>query len=217
MRRRLLIILISLLAGAFVNIAVAWGCATWSPFEPKGIADPAQSPVSPPDFVGLGFEITFVDNRNGMSCLDMTSGWPLLTLRQRSWQQFQLVAPLDEIRSRIQALTRRAENPIKPEMRARIRDGIVKLQLKARFHGTLAPAVRTPRRVLLTTPLWPGFAVNTLFYAPIPWLLICGAFALRRFLRQRRGLCPACAYPMGESAVCTECGRELPHRARPAT
>jgi hypothetical protein len=69
--------------------------------------------------------------------------------------------------------------------------------------------------VLLTTPLWPGFAVNTLFYAAILWLLICGLFALRRFAlrrfaRVRRGLCPACAYPIGESPVCTECGSDLP-------
>ncbi len=42
-------------------------------------------------------------------------------------------------------------------------------------------------------PLGPiplGFAVNTLFYAALLWLLIPGPFALRRFLRVRRGLCP---------------------------
>ncbi len=44
--------------------------------------------------------------------------------------------------------------------------------------------------------------------------LIWGPFSLRRFLRVRRGLCPTCAYPMGESAVCTECGRDVPKRAR---
>ena len=59
-------------------------------------------------------------------------------------------------------------------------------------------------------PLWLGFAVNTLFYAAILWLLISVPFVLRRFIRVRRSLCPACAYPMGESAVCSECGRGLP-------
>ena len=58
--------------------------------------------------------------------------------------------------------------------------------------------------------IWPGFALNTVFYAATLWLLICGPFALRRFLRVRRGLCPKCAYPRGESAVCTECGKPLP-------
>ena len=61
-------------------------------------------------------------------------------------------------------------------------------------------------------PIWPGLAVNTLFYAAILWLLIPAPFALRRFLRVGRGLCPKCAYPAGESAVCTECGRLLPKR-----
>ncbi len=62
-------------------------------------------------------------------------------------------------------------------------------------------------------PLWLGFAVNTLFYAAVLWLLILGPFALRRLIRRRRGLCPKCGYPMGESSVCTECGVELAKRA----
>ena len=60
-------------------------------------------------------------------------------------------------------------------------------------------------------PIWPGFAINTIFYATLLWLLIPGPFALRRFLRVRRGMCPKCAYPMCESAVCTECGCGLPN------
>ncbi len=63
--------------------------------------------------------------------------------------------------------------------------------------------------VLPWHPLWPGFGVNTLLYATLLWLLIPGLVALRRFLRVRRGLCPKCAYPMGESSVCTECGGAL--------
>jgi hypothetical protein len=58
-------------------------------------------------------------------------------------------------------------------------------------------------------PLWPGFAINTVFYAVILWLLFAAPIALRRRRRIKRGLCPACAYPIGESDVCTECGRPL--------
>mgnify|MGYP003578232462 CR=1 FL=1 len=57
-----------------------------------------------------------------------------------------------------------------------------------------------------TSPLWPGFAINTLFYAGILWVMFAAPFALRRRRRIKRGLCPACAYPVGESIVCTECG-----------
>ena len=72
-------------------------------------------------------------------------------------------------------------------------------------------------RALPLRPIWAPFTINTLFYAAILWLIIPGPFVLRRFLRLRRGLCPMCAYPMGESAVCSECGQELLKRARPAT
>ena len=72
-------------------------------------------------------------------------------------------------------------------------------------------------RLLPLQPIWPGFAVNMTFYATFLWLLICGPFVLRRFIRVRRGLCPACAYPMGESDVCSECGKTLPKRAKVAT
>lgn len=58
--------------------------------------------------------------------------------------------------------------------------------------------------------IWPGFATNTLFYAAILWLLFAAPFALRRRLRLKRGLCSACAYPIGESVTCTECGRAPP-------
>ena len=76
----------------------------------------------------------------------------------------------------------------------------------------LGPGRVLPYRVIPT-----GFGINTLFYAVLLWLPICGPFALRRFIRRKRGRCPACAYPMGGSAVCTECGRALPGRAEAAT
>ena len=65
-------------------------------------------------------------------------------------------------------------------------------------------------RVLPLRPLWPGFAVNTFFYAAVLWLLIPGPFLLRRFIRMKRGRCVKCGYPLGDSAVCSECGKPLP-------
>ena len=61
-------------------------------------------------------------------------------------------------------------------------------------------------------PMLIPFSINTLFYAVVLWLMIPGPFALRRFIRVRRGLCPACAYPTGQSGVCSECGKPLPGR-----
>ncbi len=58
---------------------------------------------------------------------------------------------------------------------------------------------------------WPGFAINTLFYAVILWMLFAAPFALRRWRRVKRGLCPACGYDLrGSSAdVCPECGKPV--------
>jgi hypothetical protein len=70
----------------------------------------------------------------------------------------------------------------------------------------------TTTRRLATHPIWPGFAINTIFYAAILWLLFAAPGFVRRRLRARRGQCPACAYPVGSSNVCTECGRPVKSR-----
>jgi hypothetical protein len=67
-------------------------------------------------------------------------------------------------------------------------------------------------RLIPCRPIWPGFAINTMFYAAMLGallLLFAAPFALRRRVRIRRGLCPACAYPVGASDVCTECGQPV--------
>jgi hypothetical protein len=78
--------------------------------------------------------------------------------------------------------------------------------VKAPQWGGPSPGVRSTERLIPVRPIWPGFAINTLFYAGILWLLFAAPFALRRRRRIKRGLCPKCAYPIGTSNVCTECG-----------
>jgi predicted amidophosphoribosyltransferase len=55
--------------------------------------------------------------------------------------------------------------------------------------------------------------INTVFYAVMLWLPFTALRALRRRRRIKRGLCPACAYPVGSSEVCTECGRPVKPKA----
>ena len=77
---------------------------------------------------------------------------------------------------------------------------------------TIPMATRGNRDVSIPLlPIWPGFAINTVFYAGIVWLLFAGPFVLRRWRRIRRGLCPKCAYdlrgtPRGAATACPECG-----------
>jgi hypothetical protein len=70
-------------------------------------------------------------------------------------------------------------------------------------------------RTLPLRPVWLGFAADTLFFAVVAWLLISVPVVLRRVSRAGRGVCPACGYPPGESAVCPECG--TPRTKEPAT
>ena len=64
-------------------------------------------------------------------------------------------------------------------------------------------------RFIPLQPLWRGLLMDSVFYAVILWLLFAATFALRRWRRIRRGLCPKCAYPVGTSTVCTECGHPI--------
>jgi len=79
--------------------------------------------------------------------------------------------------------------------------GLVQLPVGARSMGSGLDAPYIP--------IWPGFAINTLFYAGVLWVLFCGPFALRQMIRRRRGQCARCAYPIGQSPVCTECGAKV--------
>jgi hypothetical protein len=65
------------------------------------------------------------------------------------------------------------------------------------------------RFALPLLPLWPGFAINTAFYALLLFALIRGPRVLRRELRRRRGRCGACGYDrvgLAPGAACPECG-----------
>ena len=57
-------------------------------------------------------------------------------------------------------------------------------------------------------PIWPGFAINTIFYAVILCLLAFGPFAVRRFVRNKHGRCIKCGYDLGHAdhRACPECG-----------
>lgn len=61
---------------------------------------------------------------------------------------------------------------------------------------------------------WPGVIGNPLLAAIALWLVFVAPFVLwldvRRRFRIHKGLCPQCAYPVGTSSQCTECGIELP-------
>ena len=232
-KRSLVIVAVFLLAGAVVNVGVAWGCPLWSAMTPstpfdeprpvdiewwglhaRGRSD--QPLVMVDEGRGFAFQIvlmtagehelvTIEDDgastmllRSGSPPYDhvvrLTAGWPRESLSGEQWRTA-ITSPIFTFQ--IASLARK-----------QVRFGESKMVCAVAPPGLGA----RPLRFLPLRPVWPGFAVNTLFYAATLWLLICGPFALRRVVRRRRGLCVQCGYPMGESDVCTECGEALPGR-----
>ena len=217
MRRRVVGILTFALCGALATFTVAWACALWAPNTPF----PDPTTVSPGDipypraapaewsspflaqhsssfgssFIGAAAQvapgqITTYEHVSAVGQSVFQFGWPFRAL---------------EYEARLYMLDPPSGPPSSHPIHFVGDVGEVPT--------SLVPSEHRLRRLPIR-PICAGFIANTLFYAAILWLLIRGPFALRRFLRVRRGLCPKCAYPMGESAVCTECGIALPRRRR---
>jgi hypothetical protein len=134
-KRRVILILLLLVAGAIVNVAVAWGAAN-----------------------AFGERWSMSSTWTGLELVEQ--GWPAPSLT--------MIPPESQYRTPIVL-------------------GMLELALY---------------------PIWPGFAINTVFYAAVLWLLFGASFALRKRRLIRRGLCPKCAYDMRgtPATVCPECG-----------
>ena len=227
MKRRLLIVAAFLLAGAVVNVAVAWVCAVSICLSKPGPSLRVVKAVLwelEPDG-NWRFWIIVRTKNQGVWCdyshWDIRSGnidhrqeiEPSTDLRPDelapSWASLRTPPDTDYASRLVHAFGW----PVVSMWRDYGRSGVG--NRKVLLHGlpvTFLPPDGAFQRAVPINPIWPGFAVNTTFYAAILWLLICGPFVLRRFIRVKRGLCPACAYPRGESDVCSECGKAIPSR-----
>ena len=80
--------------------------------------------------------------------------------------------------------------------------------VQAALHGQALPYVVGKDDYLPLRLLWPGFAINTVFYAAILWLLTLGPFTVRRIIHRRQGRCIKCGYDLrgAEHKACPECG-----------
>ena len=184
MKRRQLTIAIFLLAGAVMNVGVAWGCqirmeevlgtfilrqeALWKKYAQ------ADWPPGPTGLVSVarafGYELRIssgyvtgegIRRGRGYMIGQVRAWWPMRSLLAEQWST------------------------------------------SNKSWGSAYRLGRFPAR-----PIWPGFAVNTVLFAAILWLLIPGPFALRRLIRRRRGLCLACGYDLrhAKHEACPECG-----------
>ena len=208
MKRRLNKFVVFLLLGAIVNVAVAWGCAL-TRIRPERVFSPVESVSlnfyltylpdvrgsggrTPPYVWGdvcLGFDsrsVSWSSSRYSGASLEIDAGWPARSMTGGMWERW-TGGPLTGInfvllkRSYVDSIVVGAEEKL-------IEFGSPRL---------------LPLRPELT-----GFAVNTIFYAVILWLLTLGPFTARRMIRRKRWRCINCGYDLrGDfSAGCSECG-----------
>jgi hypothetical protein len=203
-KRWLITIAIFLLGGALANISVAWACTAWWPAPTRESvgASPWPSPVPA--------------NWEEPATCYVRSNWALTEINAVGFlRDRQDAAPMQYV----------------------FKAGFPCRSLSREVHG--APfygqpytmlSMRPPRtwqeglaipplvharfdRYLPLHPMPLGLAVNTIFYATALWCLARGLLFVRRGIRLRRGLCPKCAYPIGENDLCSECGNPVPQRA----
>ena len=209
MKRWLTRLVVLLLLGAIVNVAVAWGCALWSSFrlpsdlqqqrvlemlqERQFFPQPGDSYGGQAvDGIGLTWlEFHFEPKRHeGTSDINQREVvWAVATLTGLPMRSLQA-----EIRGTGLDLSEIVNS-------FHVIDGI-RFDERSREQDQFLPYVFPLR------PLWTGFAINTLFYATILWLLTFGPFAVRRFVRNKRGRCIKCGYDLGHAdhRACPECG-----------
>jgi hypothetical protein len=177
--RRLAIRLVACaVIGAVVTVGVAWLSFLWG--LPAG-----ARPVAPPRWMST-----------------TPPGWPQ--------------APIGESRQDGLGITRRSQGA----MDATSRYSLTELKAgwpapsmmnreRAEYRwDTYTPNTPPQAPALPLRPLFPGFALDTAFYAAIAFTLWSAPGVIRRRLRRARGRCPACGYDLrgSTSAVCPECG-----------
>jgi hypothetical protein len=231
--RIILLLLAYAVGGAVINVAVAWGCAIRSVL---GIVELGAVPshdvteivkdYAPPYWTPLN------QASRGMWYLDQNIASTPRTMKLRT-----LFVPNGEGRSfgvleqhvsgireyqNTSGSSILGDNRMEEVVRVRAGWPIASFETGGATSYTVPPAL-APTSAWVLPPtnsggyerwvpyklLWPGFAINTMFYAAILWLLFAAPGIVRRRFRARRGQCPACAYPVGASDVCTECGRPV--------
>jgi hypothetical protein len=203
----------SLLAGAALTVAVAWGCASLVPLGPRGPSQAFGTRVQPEPWEWRGpVPPAWPEKGTGQQWAigpgkhwhTLTAAGPLVvTARGTSDQECAQTRtrcgwPMLALESRALTVTAfRVETILSHNALA--------------VHAPPAPGRTGTHRLWGLTPLFPGFAIDTAFYATLALTLWSAPPAIRRRLRQARGHCPACGYdlngaPTVGGTTCPECG-----------
>jgi hypothetical protein len=233
MRGRMIVVILLLLGGAIVNVAVAWGLSSLVEWTIDDSIVELQS-QSPSEYAGAGVTVMRGTGCRKLSVLvtEFSGGWrgvqnlraelprwvgaylsrdSLADLRPESsvWRERFIEAAGWPMSSTSGSYVVEWRGPISTAVVVKQSCAVIIPRRSGTWAGYAAMS-----RVLTLRPIWPGFAINTIFYAAILWMMFVFPFVLRRGLRTWRGLCPVCAYPIGTSEICTECGAQVPFPLR---
>ena len=208
MRRRLFKLVIFLLLGAVVNVAVAWGCALWAPMVSSGPNSRGEySKLAP----GMPWPRSVPADWPSLHSGSWGVGWVMTTgTFSGNIPEDQAIA---EGRPSLYGLS-----VILLGVPFRTLECQFQMQIYEPYRriDTMIAAIYSPEIIsssgsmgcIPLRPIFPGFAINTVFYGAILWLLMFGVFTARRSIRRKRGHCIKCGYDVrgAEHEVCPECG-----------
>jgi hypothetical protein len=214
-RRTAAKVAVFLLLGAVVNVAVAWGCVAWCSTNSVGPID--HQPVidwfnaNLPDSTATRWDVAICSQFSGRG---LDTVWAAAAGLQNGDDPSnpQRMVMAHRYRAGIPYLSVEGEEwdfwNVLQDGRPGPHSFVIR-GLLASVQGGALRAIKGYDSCYPYRPFLLGFAINTLFYGGILWLLFAAPFALRKWRRGRKGLCPACAYPVGTSEVCTECGAKV--------
>lgn len=172
------------------RLAVRWCFVVWSRSPPiSGWVDPVTLCVEEvPAWSGLTTppEIVLQGGTEILETTVVATGFPWSCLAVRVQQTF--------------------SGRTMPEPPPTLWDGIA---LPITMSGEGFPPRKGPVRLPLV-PLGASFVANVAFWALIAWGVAAAAQGLRRLVRRRRGLCPACGHRQIGPGPCSECGAACP-------
>ncbi len=210
MRRYLITIATCVLAGAVVNVVVAWGCGFYYAANSISLADLPLLELYGSDAQPLVRRHLNLGAPRDYDYTAQTSvgfGWRHRLLTAWNVDEAKFFSNPGEERVVVvicagwPCLSHQGESQVEPQ------------PVTYRFAWLVQESSVGEWTFIPLRPIWPGFIANTVLYGVLLWLAILGPFVLRRLVRATRGRCPGCGYSRGKSAVCSECGRMLPVRA----
>jgi hypothetical protein len=206
MKRRALKLLLFLFAGAIFNVAVAWGCALT--IEPQGVKPTFVGNVALPNEEHY-WDISIYVRPGASQIVSDSEPWVFPNMPLES-----LSITLDAIEawSEIHSAESHRSDPY--TVWYENASGWPTLATYSREESThqcetrTAYAIRVQDFTLPLRPIWPGFAINTIFYAAVLWIVFAVPAKLRKWRRIKRGQCASCGYSLRDimTEKCPECG-----------